>query len=133
LVERNLQDKHIIIFINATDNLKLNMLPRTFNKAMDVARDGNKMAIATKDEVIKLIDVPDLAVHYPNQPGKHKNSYIPRATYYTGIVDLHDLHFGNEGLWAINTSFSCLCLINDEYSFIPKWKPNFISDFSFGR
>lgn len=53
---------------------------------------------------------------------------MPRATYYTGRVDMHDLEFGTEGLWAINTSFSCLCLVNDEYSFIPKWKPPFITE-----
>jgi len=117
-----------LILINSQDDQKLNMLPRSFNKAMGVAIDGNRMAIATKDEVIKLVDSPDLGKHYPNQPGKYKNMYVPRATYYTGNVDLHDLHFGTEGLWGINTSFSSLCLITDEYSFIPKWKPNFITD-----
>ena len=40
---------------------------------------------------------------------------------------MHDLDFGTEGLWGINTSFSCLCLIDDNYSFVPKWKPKFIS------
>ncbi|MCU0431169.1 MAG: TIGR03032 family protein [Cytophagaceae bacterium] len=117
-----------VILISAQDHQKLTMLPRTFNKAMGVAIEGNKMAIACKDEVVKLVDSPELAIHYPNQPGKYKNLYTPRATYYTGTVDLHDLHFGTEGLWGVNTSFSCLCLINDDYSFIPKWKPNFINE-----
>lgn len=116
-----------VIFINAQDDQKINLLPRSFNKAMGVALEGDKMAIATKDEVIKLVNSPQLAVHYPNQPGKYKDMFVPRATYYTGNVDMHDLDFGNEGLWGINTSFSCLCLIDDTHSFIPKWRPNFIS------
>src|SRR5690606_9585951 len=84
-------------------------------------------AIATKNEVVKLVASKELAYHYPNQPGKYDQLYVPRATYYTGAVDIHDMAFGEEGLWAVNTSFSCLCLIDDQYSFIPKWRPRFIS------
>lgn len=117
-----------VILISAHDNQRISILPRTFNKAMGVAIEGDKMAIATKDEIVKLVDSPSLAFHYPNHPGKYKNLFVPRATYYTGNVDMHDIHFGLEGLWGVNTSFSCLCLIDDTYSFIPKWKPNFISE-----
>ncbi|MBK6525354.1 MAG: TIGR03032 family protein [Crocinitomicaceae bacterium] len=117
-----------VVLISALDDQKLNVLPRTFNKAMGIAIDGNRMAVATSEEIIKLVDSPQLATHYPKQPGKYTSLFVPRATYYTGRVDMHDLEFGTEGLWAINTSFSCLCLVNDEYSFIPKWKPPFISE-----
>lgn len=117
-----------LVLISALNDQKLNVLPRTFQKAMGISIHGHKMAVATKDEIIKLVNVPQLATHYPNQPGKYTSLYVPRATYYTGQVDMHDLDFGEEGLWAINTSFSCLCLVNDEYSFIPKWKPPFITE-----
>ena len=53
---------------------------------------------------------------------------MPRAVYFTGEVDIHDIAWGHEGLWAVNTRFSCLSLINDNYSFEPKWQPKFISD-----
>ncbi len=117
-----------VIFINSDNDQKLNMLPRSFNKAMGVAIDGDRMAIATKEEIIKLVNSKALAEFYPNQPGKYSSLFVPRATYYTGNVDMHDLEFGTEGLWAINSSFSCLCLIDDNYSFIPKWKPSFITE-----
>ncbi|MBK9192049.1 MAG: TIGR03032 family protein [Crocinitomicaceae bacterium] len=117
-----------VVLISAKNENQLSILPRTFNKAMGIAIKENRMAIATNEEVIKLVNVPQLATHYPNQPGKYENLFVPRATYYTGRVDIHDLDFGAEGLWAINTSFSCLCLIDDEYSFVPKWKPPFITD-----
>lgn len=117
-----------VIFMNATDDEHIHVLPRSFIKPMGIAIEGHQMAIATKDEVIKLVNSPQLAVHYPNQPGKYKSLFVPRATYYTGRVDMHDLEFGEEGLWGINTSFSCLCLINDSYSFVPRWKPPFITE-----
>ena len=42
--------------------------------------------------------------------------YLPRATYYCGETDLHDLHFANGGLWAINTKFSCISSYDINYS-----------------
>ncbi|NND05304.1 MAG: TIGR03032 family protein [Saprospiraceae bacterium] len=115
-----------IVFISAKDAASLVQLPRTFNQAMGMAISGNKMAVATKDEVIVLVDSPDLARSYPKRPNQYDALYVPRLTYYTGQVDIHDLHWGDQGLWAVNTSFSCLALLTDEYSWIPKWQPPFI-------
>ncbi len=117
-----------VIFISAKDADSLVQLPRTFEKAMGIALSGPKMAIATRAEVQVLVASPELALHYPNQPGTYDTLYMPRATYYTGQIDIHDLDYGENGvLYAVNTSFSCLIRINDNYSFEPVWKPNFIT------
>ncbi len=115
-----------VIFISANDANSLTQLPRTFNKAMGMALHENKLGIATKNEVVILKNDPRLAPHYPKSPGKYDALFMPRAAYYTGQVDIHDLDFGTDGLWGVNTSFSCLCLINEEYSFTPMWQPHFI-------
>ena len=115
-----------IVFISAKDTESLIQLPRTFDRAMGMAISGNKMAVATKDEVIVLVDSPSLARRYPKRPNQYDALYVPRLTYFSGQVDIHDLHWGEEGLWAVNTSFSCLALLSDEYSWVPKWKPPFI-------
>lgn len=116
-----------VIFISPKNKEDLVQLPRTFNKAMGVALDGDKMAVATKEEVIFLRRSEALAASYPKKPQTYDTLFVPRATYYTGGVDIHDLHFGKSGLWAVNTSFSCLCTIDQNFSFTPRWKPNFIS------
>ena len=116
-----------VIFISAKDEQSLIQLPRTFERAMGIAIEDQKMAIATKDEINILVNSPALAATYPKKPGVYDAMFMPRVTYYTGQVDIHDLHFGQEGLWAVNTSFSCLALIGDQYSWIPKWQPHFIS------
>jgi uncharacterized protein (TIGR03032 family) len=117
-----------VIFLSAISNHELMQLPRTFNKAMGMAVNGDKLAISTKDEVIVLVNSPALATSYPKNPNTYDGMYMPRCTYYTGRLDIHDLHYGNEGLWAVNTSFSCLSLIDENYSYIPKWTPPFIKD-----
>src|SRR5207344_3111754 len=32
-----------------------------------------------------------------------------------------------EELWVVNTRFSCLCTLHPDYSFVPRWRPAFIS------
>ncbi|MBN4081533.1 TIGR03032 family protein [bacterium AH-315-C07] len=118
-----------VIFLSAVDDNKLVQLPRTFDKAMGVAIEGDKLAIATKNEVLLTINSRELAKSYPPKPNTYDALFVPRATYYTGQVDIHDLHWGENGiLFAVNTSFSCICEINSDYSFKPIWHPPFITE-----
>ncbi|MGV3526470.1 MAG: TIGR03032 family protein [Candidatus Sericytochromatia bacterium] len=117
-----------VIFISVNGQGQLVQLPRSFEKAMGIAVQDNKLAIATKDEVMVLAHSPRMAQNYPPNPGIYDSLYMPRARYLTGHVDIHDLHWGTAGLWAVNTSFSCLCLIDENYSFTPQWQPSFVSD-----
>ncbi len=116
-----------LVFLSATNSERLVQLPRNFKKAMGIALKDNYLAIATADTVVVFSHDRSLAPRYPAKPNTYETLYVPRATYYTGFLDLHDLEWGNEGLWAVNTQFSCLALINDKYSFEPKWKPHFIT------
>ncbi|BDS10294.1 TIGR03032 family protein [Aureispira anguillae] len=115
-----------IVFVSATDHRQLIQLPRTFKRAMGIAVADNKMAIATENEVVEFANSPELASTYPNKPNTYDAMYLPRTTFYTGHLDMHDLHYGNNGLWGVNTSFSCVCKIDADYSFRPVWQPHFI-------
>jgi len=116
-----------VIFISPKNEEELVQLPRSFKRPMGLTTKGDKMAIATHHEIIVLKNSPNLAFNYPSKQGVYDALYMPRANYFTGGVDIHDLHWGKQGLWAVNTSFSSLCLIDDNYSFTPKWQPPFIS------
>lgn len=116
-----------VIFISAKNAQQLIQLPRSFKKPMGIALKENRMAIATKNEVVILSNTPGLAPSYPKKPNTYDALFMPRAAYYTGELDIHDLHWTAQGLLAVNTRFSCLALINDQFSFTPIWKPAFIS------
>lgn len=117
-----------LIFLSAKNDDELTQLPRNFAKPMGVALHGNKMAIACLDEVLVLVNSPQLAMHYPVKPNTYDALFMPRASYFTGKIDIHDLDYGADGdLFAVNTSFSCIIKIDDNYSFTPIWKPKFIS------
>ena len=119
-----------VIFISAINNEDLIQLPRNFKKAMGMAFKPGKMALAVQDEVIVLANSAELAQTYPPKPNTYDGLYLPRATYYTGHVDMHDLEWSGEDLWAVNTRFSCLAKVNTDFSFTPVWKPFFISKLS---
>lgn len=54
--------------------------------------------------------------------------FITRSAHYSGMINIHDIEWGSEGLWAVNSSFSCLCTLSPEASFVPRWKPYFITE-----
>ena len=100
-----------LVFISARDEDSLIQLPRNFNKAMGIAEDfeNQKIAVACRDEVILFKNSIELANYYPKSPNKYDALYMPRMTYHTGAIDIHDLSFGlNSEIYAVNTLFSCI-------------------------
>jgi uncharacterized protein (TIGR03032 family) len=69
----------------------------------------------------------------PGQNFKGRDKmYVPRRSWTTGQLDVHDLaiaSWGNDNPQPIfiNSLFSCLATLSDRYSFTPLWKPPFIS------
>lgn len=117
-----------VIFLSAVSDDKLVQLPRTFDSAMGIASNGERVAVACKNEVVVLANAPGLAPFYPIQPKTYDALFVPRAVYFTGQLALHDMHWSRQGLLAINTLFSCISVIDDQYSFKPIWQPSFIQD-----
>jgi uncharacterized protein (TIGR03032 family) len=118
-----------LVFISAKDSENIVQLPRTFDKPMGFAEDceNDKIALVCKDEIMVFSNSSDLALYYPNAPKKYDALYMPRVTYHTGQLDIHDLYFGESNeLYAVNTLFSCIVKIDDNYNFMPIWKPKFI-------
>jgi len=121
-----------LIFLSAVNDEKIVQLPRSFVKAMGIALDGDRLALACKDEVIVFKNSSELASHYPRKKDVYDAMYMPRITYHTGALDVHDLDFCQDGLYAVNTNFSCVIRIDENYSFRPIWTPAFISDVQAG-
>ncbi|MFO1169904.1 MAG: TIGR03032 family protein [Hyphomicrobiaceae bacterium] len=54
--------------------------------------------------------------------------YVPRLSWITGDLDIHDVAFGKDGRPVfVNTQFGCLATASDGASFRPIWTPPFIS------
>jgi uncharacterized protein (TIGR03032 family) len=118
-----------VIFLSPKNEEQLVQLPRTFPKPMGIALMDrpDKMAVACKEEVIVFANSSELATSYPKNTNTYDALYMPRCTYHIGQLDIHDLSWGNDGLYAVNTLFSCIIKIDENYNFIPHWIPPFIT------
>jgi uncharacterized protein (TIGR03032 family) len=108
------------------DNGVLNTHFRGFNKPMGLAIDGPRLAIGTRTEVWEYHSNPAVAAKM-EPPGRCDGCFLPRAAHCTADMQIHEMAWVGEELWFVNTLFSCLAVRSGQYSFIPKWRPPFIT------
>jgi uncharacterized protein (TIGR03032 family) len=108
------------------EGISLSTLVRTFDQPMGVAVDGRRMAIGTRNQVWFLRNAPDIAPRI-KPAGLHDSCFLPRSCHVTGDIRGHEIAWAGEELWIVNTRFSCLCTLDPDYSFVPRWQPPFIS------
>lgn len=104
---------------------------RRFDHAMGVALAADRLAVAGKGQVWMLRDHSELAPEMP-PAGVHDRCWLPRSSIVTGGIQCHEIAWGTTSsgepdLWMVNTRFSCLAGLDSRYSFVPRWRPPFIS------
>jgi uncharacterized protein (TIGR03032 family) len=104
----------------------LSTLVRTFERPMGLARDGRRLALCIRNQVWMLHNAPDIAPRL-EPAGQHDACYLPRSCHVTGDVAGHEVAWAGDELWLVNTRFSCLCTLHPDYSFVPRWRPPFIT------
>jgi uncharacterized protein (TIGR03032 family) len=104
----------------------LRITSHRFEKAMGIAASRDRLAIVAKSLVWILRDAPEIAPGL-DPAGTYDACFLARGALYTGPVSGHELVRSGEELWLTNTLFSCLCTLDDRHSFIPRWRPRFIS------
>jgi len=109
---------------------KLNTHFREFEAPMGLAANTQILSIGTAGQVSHFRNMP--AVAQKRDPiGQVDACYMPRDSHTTGDILVHEMAYGNnEELWVVNTRFSCLCTLDAVNSFVPRWKPAFISGYS---
>ncbi len=60
--------------------------------------------------------------------GAYDRAFLARESFVTGNIHVHEMQWGDDGqLWIVNTLFSCLSTLHEEFNFVPRWQPPFIS------
>ncbi len=117
-----------VVFLSASKADKLVQISRTFEGAMGIAVEKNKLAVACKNDLTILANTPAMAKSYPPKKNIYDAMYLPRITYHTGNLALHDMNWVNGKLHAINTLFSSIVTLDEDASFKEVWRPKFISE-----
>ncbi|MGD1703101.1 TIGR03032 family protein [Dapis sp. BLCC M229] len=101
---------------------------RTFDRPMGLYSTTDTLTLATRYQVWQLENMVEKGQVFQD----HDKMYVPRRSWLTGQIDVHDIVVAGWGskerkIIFVNSLFSCLATLSDRYSFAPLWKPPFIS------
>lgn len=113
-----------LFLIGARADGRLSVFERSLERCMGLVASPGALHVATLYQIWRFRDVlPEGAVQ-----GEHDAVFAPRMSWVTGDLDVHDLALGADGRPVFaNTLFSCIATVSDTESFVPLWRPGFIS------
>lgn len=137
-----------VFFIGLRQNGQLWVLERTFERCMGLYAHNSSLYMSSLYQLWRLENALE-----PGQIADGCDAvYVPQVGYITGDLDIHDVVLveppqppklrGDQqvepqfpslnngrlgGVVFVNTLFSCLATISETKSFVPLWKPPFIS------
>jgi uncharacterized protein (TIGR03032 family) len=117
------------VIVVRSDGTALNTHFRSLREPMGIAYRNGLLAIGTKTDVQVFQNQPAVARHL-TPPGLHDACFMPRWSHTTGDLRVHDLAYAGDELWMVNTRFSCLATLDHEHSFVPRWRPPFVTALS---
>src|SRR5262245_30322942 len=110
-----------------------------FERAMGLAVRPDRIAVGARAQIWFLKSAADLARRV-EPVGRHDACFLTRSSHFTGEIQAHELAWsstdslspggrgeGEEELWLVNTAFGCLCTLDDRHSFVPRWRPPFLT------
>ena len=124
LIVSTYQAQRIMSF--SSNKTKLNMLMRVVPRPTGMALSDKKLAVCCQH----LVWVFNTAFDVQDLEGKKEPNdiwFVPRKAYVTGDILGHEMAWINNELQIINTRFSCIVKVSDDWNFEAIWKPKFIS------
>lgn len=122
-----------LVILGQNDEGTLNTHFCMFNRPMGLAVRGDRLAIGVETEIREFHDLPAVARKLP-PVGTFESAYLPCQSHNTGDIQIHEMAWVSKPgsiseleLLFVNTRFSCLCKREMPYSFVPVWRPNFVS------
>ncbi len=112
------------------DRATINTHFRSFDRPMGLVADRQRIVLGTSIGITTLRNMPDVARRL-HDPAIHDAVYLSRAQHVTGAIDIHEIASDGAGeAWFVNTLFSTLCTLDPSSSFVPRWRPRFVSHYA---
>jgi hypothetical protein len=134
---------------------QLNLSFHNFEQAMGIAARPGCLAVGAQGQIWFLKNGAELASCI-EPAGQYDSCYMARSSLITGNIHVHEMAWEEKGevgrmkdekihptpsessfslhpssfsdLWVVNTLFSSLCTLSDDFSFVPRWRPPFITE-----
>jgi uncharacterized protein (TIGR03032 family) len=95
--------------------------------SLGMATDGTRLAVGYRREIAVFAPSTRLAEHLPGKPRQHDVLFVPVGAFRTGECMVHEMTLDGTSVVFANTQFSCLSRADGFSSFVPMWKPPFVS------
>ncbi len=113
-----------LFLLGVKPNGDLSTFERLFDRPMGLYAAADQLYFGGRYQIWRL----DNALPPGQTHDGYDALYVPRRSFTTGDVDVHDVQVDKNGrLLFINTLYSCLATVSERYSFQPVWQPPFIS------
>lgn len=110
----------------ASNGEKLSMLMRVLERPTGIALRKREAAIVTKRQIWFFRD-SGVTFDSDGVPLPYDLCLVPRQSFVTGDIAGHECGWHNDELLVLNTRFSCISRLDPDWSFVPTWRPKFIS------
>jgi uncharacterized protein (TIGR03032 family) len=118
-------DGHRLVVLRQVDG-ELDTLLVPVARPRGLAVSGNKLTVSSFTELINFYRSGVQSVPEEFAEGADV-LYLPRNVHVTGQINVHDVGWGPEGLWLVNSRFSCLCTLQPDLSFKARWWPFYLN------
>ena len=103
---------------------RLSIFERTFNRCMGLWASQQTLFMSSLYQLWRF----ENALAEGQLHNGYDRLYVPQVGYTTGDLDIHDVAVDENGqIIFVNTLFGCLATVDHRHSFVPLWRPPFIS------
>ena len=113
------------LVVVSEENGKPSLSFHSFERSMGVAVNPSRICVGARTSVWTLRSSQDIAQQMA--PRGVDACFLTRSCHFTGDIHIHEMAWAGEELIIANTLFSCLCTLDSNFSFVPRWKPPFIT------
>jgi len=114
-----------LFLIGSKPDGKLWVFNRNVGRCLGMTASDNGLWVTSDVQVLRYENA--LPENQKTKEG-YDAVYVPQIAYFTGDLDIHDIAVPDSGQPVfVNTLFNCLGTLSVTHSFIPLWRPDFIS------
>jgi uncharacterized protein (TIGR03032 family) len=113
-----------VFLIGCKPDGQMSVFERSLERCMGMVTNGQSLWISSSYQLWRFENVLERGQRHDS----YDRLYVPQMCFVTGDLDIHDIALDQSGEPIfVNTLFSCLARPSPTKSFVPVWKPSFIS------
>jgi uncharacterized protein (TIGR03032 family) len=113
-----------LFLVGVQPNGRLSIFERTFNRAMGLWASPDSLYLSTLFQLWRFENALAPGQAYQG----YDRLYVPQVAWTTGDLDIHDVAREASGrIVFVNTLFGCLAAPSEAQSFVPLWRPRFVT------